>query len=219
MGRRISDNLKKAMSYIIAVHVPIAGMSFLPVLFNWPLVLLPIHIAFLELIIDPVCSIVFEAEPDEKDIMNRPPVSVKEPLFGRNRIFISFIQGLIAMLVVVGVYLYMFYNGHGAEEARAIAFSTIVVTNLGLILTNRSWTRPFWQTLFSSKNHALRWIFLVAIIALGLILYVPVLNRVFQFAPPGPPFLIASLIAAIISIVWFEIFKILGGQRASIKNE
>jgi P-type Ca2+ transporter type 2C len=219
MGRRISDNLKKAMSYIIAVHVPIAGMSFLPVLFNWPLVLLPIHIAFLELIIDPVCSIVFEAEPDEKDIMNRPPVSVKEPLFGRNRILISFIQGLIAMLVVVAVYLYMFYNGHGAEEARAIAFSTIVVTNLGLILTNRSWTRPFWQTLFSSKNYALRWIFLVTIIALGLILYLPVLNRIFQFAPPGPPFLIASLIAAIISIVWFEVFKILEGQRVSIKAE
>lgn len=219
MGRRISDNLKKAMSYIVAVHVPIAGMSFLPVLFNWPLVLLPIHIAFLELIIDPVCSIVFEAEPDEKDIMNRPPVSVKEPLFGKNRIFISFIQGLIAMLAVIAVYLYMFYNGHGAEEARAIAFSTIVVTNLGLILTNRSWTRPFWQTLFSSKNYALRWIFLVTIIALGLILYVPALNRVFQFAPPGPPFLIASLIAAIISIVWFEIFKILEGQRTSIKVE
>jgi Ca2+-transporting ATPase len=208
MGRRISDNLKKAMSYILAVHVPIAGMSFLPVIFNWPLVLLPIHIAFLELIIDPACSIVFEAEPDEEDIMKRPPVNIKEPLFGKKQIFISFMQGFIAMLAVVAVYLYMFYNGHGAAEARGLAFSTIVITNLGLILTNRSWSRPIWKTLFSTKNYALRWIFGITILSLGLILYIPILNRMFRFAQPGPGFLIASLIAAAISIVWFEIFKI-----------
>ncbi len=213
MGRRISDNLKKAMSYIVAVHVPIAGMSFLPVLFGWPLVLLPIHIAFLELIIDPVCSVVFEAEPDEKGIMNRPPVDIKEPLLTNRRILVSFLQGVFAMLAVVAVYLYMFYNGHGAGEARAIAFFTIVVTNLGLILTNRSWTRPFWQTLFSAKNYALRWIFLITIVALGLILYVPWLNHIFNFAPPGLTYLFASLVAAIISIVWFEVFKLISWRR------
>jgi len=208
MGRRISDNLKKAMSYILAVHVPIAGMSFLPVLFNLPLVLLPIHIAFLELIIDPVCSVVFEAEPDEEDVMARPPVSIKEPLFGKKRVFISFIQGLIATLAVVTVYLFMFYRGHGADESRGLAFTTIVVTNLGLILANRSWSRPIWKTTFSSKNYALRWIFGITILALGLILFMPAFNNIFHFAPPGPIFLLASIIAAMASIVWFEIFKI-----------
>ncbi len=216
MGRRISDNLKKAMSYILAVHVPIAGMSFLPVLFNWPLVLLPIHIAFLELIIDPVCSVVFEAEPEEKDVMIRPPTNAKEPFFGRKRIFVSFIQGLIATLAVVTVYLFMFYRGHGADESRALAFTTIVVTNLGLILANRSWSRPIWKTLFSTKNYALRWIFGITILALGLILFIPVFNKVFHFAPPGIIFLAASLVAAVASVVWFEIFKIVTSATRNI---
>ena len=83
MGRRIFDNLQKAMTYIVAVHVPIAGMSLVPVLLGWPLVLLPVHILFLELVIDPACSVVFEAEPEEADVMRRPPRSPHEPLFGR----------------------------------------------------------------------------------------------------------------------------------------
>jgi Ca2+-transporting ATPase len=211
MGRRISDNLKKAMSYILAVHIPIAGMSFLPVLFNWPLVLLPIHIAFLELVIDPVCSIVFEAEYEEEDVMKRPPKSVRKPFFGRRRMSISLIQGFIAMLSVVFVYIY--YKGHNVAEARALAFTAIVVTNLGLILTNRSWTRPIWKTLFSSKNYALRYIFSITILGLGLILYVPFLNKLFRFDPPSLSFLIASFFAAVISIVWFEIYKVINNFR------
>lgn len=217
MGRRISENLKKAMSYLLAVHIPIAGMSLLPVLFNWPLVLLPIHIAFLELIIDPVCSIVFEAEPEEENLMKRPPESTLKPFFSGSRILLSFIQGFIAMIAVALVY--MLYKSHDVTEARALAFTTIVVTNLGLILTNRSWTRPVWKTLFSSKNYALRWIFSLTILTLGLILYIPILNRIFRFAPPGPIFLIASLIAAVISIVWFEVFKIVRNWKKEIRDE
>ncbi len=213
MGRRISDNLKKAMSYILAVHVPIVGLSFLPILFHWPLVLLPVHIAFLELIIDPVCSIVFEAEPGETDIMSRAPVSIKEPLFSRKNIFISFLQGFIAMLAVIAVYLYMYYQGHGDAEARALAFTTIVITNLGLILSNRSWKKPIWHNLFATKNYALRWIFGITIICLGLTLYIPFLNKLFRFAPPAPLFLFASIIAAIISLIWFEIFKVIINRK------
>ncbi|MEO0091482.1 MAG: cation-translocating P-type ATPase [candidate division WOR-3 bacterium] len=213
MGRRISDNLKKAMSYILAVHVPIAGLSFLPVLFHWPLVLLPIHIAFLELIIDPVCSIVFEAEPGEEDIMSRPAISIKEPLFSKKNMLISFLQGFIAMLAVIGVYLYMYYQGHGDAEARTLAFATIVMTNLGLILTNRSWTRPVWNKLFTTKNYALRWLFGITILSLGLTLYIPGLNKIFRFAPPSPVFLFASIIVAVASILWFEVFKIIINRK------
>jgi Ca2+-transporting ATPase len=217
MGRRITDNLKKAMSYILAVHIPIAGMSFLPVLFNWPLVLLPIHIAFLELVIDPACSIVFEAEPEEEDVMKRPPKSIIKPFFSRRRMLISLIQGLIAMLAVVFVYL--LYKGHDVAEARGLAFATIVITNLGLILTNRSWTRPVWKTVFSSRNYAIRYIFGITILGLGLILYVPFLNKLFRFGPPSITFLIASLFAAIISIVWFEVFKVVNARRRISENK
>ena len=86
LGRRIFDNIKKAIGYIFAIHVPIAGMSLIPVLFKWPLMLMPVHILFLELIIDPACSTIFEAEPEEANVMNRPPRNPKEPLFSRRTV-------------------------------------------------------------------------------------------------------------------------------------
>ena len=94
LGRRIFDNLQKAMTFIFSVHIPIAGMSLLPVFFGWPLALFPVHILFLELIIDPACSVVFEMENEEKGIMDRKPRSVSEPLFGPRMIFIGLVQGL-----------------------------------------------------------------------------------------------------------------------------
>ena len=102
LGRRIFDNLRKAMSFLLAVHVPIAGLTVLPVLLGWPLILLPVHIVFLELIIDPACSIVFESEPEEPDVMQRPPRRAAEPLFDRRTVVLSFLQGLGVLLVTFG---------------------------------------------------------------------------------------------------------------------
>jgi Ca2+-transporting ATPase len=119
MGRRIFDNLKKAMAYIFAVHVPIAGMSLLPVLFGWPIMLFPAHIAFLELIIDPVCSVVFEAEPEEKDVMKRPPRKIDEPVFDRRTILFSILQGFVVLLVVLAVYRIAPMLGESEAQARA----------------------------------------------------------------------------------------------------
>ncbi len=104
LGRRIFDNLQKAMAYIFAVHVPIAGMSLLPVLFQWPLALLPVHIVFLELIIDPACSIVFEAEAEEADVMRRPPRDPRARLFGWRTLTLSLAQGLVVLALVAGAY-------------------------------------------------------------------------------------------------------------------
>ena len=118
MGRRIFDNLKKAMAFIFSVHIPIAGMSLIPVLFKWPLALLPVHILFLELIIDPACTVVFEMEDDEDDIMQRPPRKLEEPLFGRTMILTGLIQGLGVLLVVLGVYAGMLLLG-SAKAKRA----------------------------------------------------------------------------------------------------
>src|SRR6185369_16847838 len=104
LGRRIFDNLRKAMSFLLAVHVPIAGLSLLPVLFGWPLILLPVHIVFLELIIDPACSVVFEAEPEEPDTMQRPPRDPKEPLFTGRALGLSLLQGASVLLIVLAVF-------------------------------------------------------------------------------------------------------------------
>ena len=92
-GRRIFDNLQKAMGFIFSIHVPIAGLALLPLILDWPLVLSPVHIVFLELIIDPACSIAFEAEPEEADVMDRPPRDPKAPLFGMGQIFFSLFEG------------------------------------------------------------------------------------------------------------------------------
>jgi Ca2+-transporting ATPase len=208
MGRRIFDNLKKAMSYVLAIHLPIAGMSLLPVLFNWPLVLLPVHIVFLELIIDPACSVVFEAEKEEARIMERPPRRLAEPLFGKKTIIFSLLQGIGVLLVVLAVYVTAIYRGQGALDARALSFTTLIIANLGLILTNRSWSRTILQTI-SSPNTALWWVTGGALAFLGIVLYLPFLRGLFHFSKLHPVDLIICLAAGAVSILWFEVFKML----------
>ena len=194
MGRRIFDNLKKAMAYILAIHVPIAGLSLIPVLFKWPLILLPVHIVFMELIIDPACSIVFEAEPEEKDIMRRPPRDAKEPLFGRRTVVLSILQGLSVLAIALAVFVVARSLGHGENEARALTFATLVVANLGLIFTNRSWSRTFLDTL-RAPNAAAWWSSGGAIAFLGLVLYVPFLQELFRFETPHAADLLICLAA------------------------
>ena len=181
-GRRIFDNLKKAMAFIFSVHIPIAGMSLIPVLLKWPLALLPVHILFLELIIDPACTIVFEMEADEKDVMNRPPRRLEEPLFGRVMILTGLIQGLGLLAVVFSVYAFALIQNMGEAEARMLAFACMVLGNLGLIYTNRSWTQSIMATL-RIPNKALWWITGFAVGFLALVLAVPFLRDLFQFGP------------------------------------
>ncbi len=182
MGRRIFDNLKKAMAFIFSVHIPIAGMSLIPVIFKWPLALLPVHILFLELIIDPACSVAFEMEADEADVMQRPPRKLDDPLFGRPMILSGLIQGLGILAIVVVLYASLIFAGYGEGEARMIGFVCMVLANLGLILSNRSRTRSIRSTL-NTPNPALWWIIGGAMSFLALILAVPVLRDLFKFSP------------------------------------
>ncbi|MFA5073555.1 MAG: cation-translocating P-type ATPase [Nitrospirota bacterium] len=206
MGRRIFDNLKKAIAYILAVHVPIAGMSLLPVLIGWPLVLLPVHIVFLELIIDPACSVVFEAEPEEADVMTRPPRNPAMPLFDMQTVGISLLQGLSVFVVLVIVYLLGMVRGQGEEDARALTFATLIIANLGLIFTNRSWQHKISHTL-KIPNKALWWITSGALILLGTVLYVPFLQTLFKFSELHLVDIGVCIVASIASIAWFEILK------------
>lgn len=181
MGRRIFDNLKKAMGFIFSVHIPIAGMSLLPVIFNWPLALMPVHILFLELIIDPACSVVFEAEADEADIMQRPPRKLTAPLFGREMILSGLIQGLGILAVIAGVYAYLLSSGFDEGTARMVAFGSLVIGNLGLIFANRYTTRSILATL-KIPNTALWWVTGGAIAFLVLVLEIPFLRELFKFS-------------------------------------
>ena len=181
-GRRIFDNLRKAMGFIFSVHIPIAGMSLLPVLFKWPLALLPVHVLFLELIIDPACSIVFEGEPEEADTMRRPPRDLSAPLFGRPVLLSGLIQGLGILAVVAGTYTFGLMRGLGEGEARMFAFVSLVIGNLALIYANRSRTRFIFQA-WQTRNGALWWVTAAAVFCLALVLSIPALREVFQFAP------------------------------------
>jgi Ca2+-transporting ATPase len=212
LGRRIFDNIKKAIAYIFAIHVPIAGMSLIPVLVGWPLVLLPVHIVFLELIIDPACSIVFEAEREEADVMKRPPRNPREPLFGRRTLILSLLQGLSVLFIILGVYGISMSRGHGEQEARAMTFTTLIVANLGLILVNRSWTRTILGTL-RAPNAALWWVLGGATLFLGLALSVPFLRGLFRFNVLHPIDLSICLAAGILSILWFEALKLINRHR------
>ena len=208
LGRRIFDNLRKAMSYIFAIHIPIIGMSLIPVLLKWPLALLPVHIVFLELIIDPACSLVFEAEPEEPNVMNRPPRNPKEPVFSRRPLVISLLQGASVLLIVLAVFIVARHRGLDEQQARALAFTTLIVANLALILSNRSWSRTILDTL-RSANAALWWVLGGAVFFMGLVLYVPFLRNLFSFGMLHATDLGICLIAGGFSILWFEVFKLL----------
>lgn len=207
IGRRIFDNLKKAMAYILAIHVPIAGMSLIPVLFNWPLVLLPVHIVFLELIIDPACSIAFEAEKEEPNVMRRPPRNPKEPIFGLRTTVVALIQGFSALAVVAGMFVWALHGGKSEWHARGLAFTTLIVANLALIWTNRSWTGTIIQT-FRTRNVALWSVTAGALTLLGLVLNVPFLNGLFRISSLGFRDLALCVLAGCASVVWFEGLKL-----------
>jgi Ca2+-transporting ATPase len=212
MGRRIFDNLKKAMAFIFSVHLPIAGMSLIPVLFNWPLALLPVHILFLELIIDPACTIVFEAEADEQDVMQRPPRQLEEPLFGRAMILSGLIQGLGVLAVVLAVYILVITRGYGEAEARMISFVCMVIGNLGLIFTNRSWKTSILKSL-SIPNKALWLVTGGTAFFLVLIMSFPVLRDLFKFAPLHNWELVLIVFSGLVSILIAESIKLKSVQK------
>jgi Ca2+-transporting ATPase len=218
LGRRIFDNLKKAMAFIFAVHIPIAGMSLIPVLLKWPLALLPVHVLFLELIIDPACTIVFEMEDDEPDIMQRPPRKLEAPLFGRSMILSGLIQGLGNLAVVAGVYSFALYQNLGEGEARMFAFVSLVIGNLGLIFANRSRTMSIFKTL-RVPNKALWWIAGGALFFLALVLTIPALRNVFQFAPLHRWEVALLSLAAAFSIFFAEIIKLKALQKVIYRDK
>ncbi|MDI6875027.1 MAG: cation-translocating P-type ATPase [Actinomycetota bacterium] len=213
-GRRIYENLRKAVSYIIAVHVPIAGMTLIPVFFRLPLVLSPIHIAFLEILIDPSCSLVFEAEPEEEGLMERPPRSRTERLFSRRNLALGFLQGLTALAAVFTVFLIAYLRGMEESEVRALTFASLVLFNVALILVNRSWEKMVWQ-LRGRKNRVARWIVPGALAILALVLYIPTLRNLFDFALLSPVDLAICLGAGILGVGWFEVFKAAKGRKAA----
>jgi Ca2+-transporting ATPase len=206
-GRRIFDNLQKALAFIFSIHVPIAGLALAPLFLDWPLVLSPVHIVFLELIIDPACSIAFEAEPEELDVMNRPPRKPNAPLFGVGQIAFSLFEGFISLLAVLLVFGFYFYLGYGEAKVRTVAFATLVVGMLGLIFVNRSRSQNLWRTL-RLPNSAAWWVVGGALIFLAGVIYIPQAREIFRFAELEWSDLIVTIGVGGLAVLCLEIAKI-----------
>ncbi len=207
LGRRIYDNIRKATAFILAVHIPIAGLSMLPVFIpGWPLLLLPVHIAFLQLVIDPSCSLIFEAEEAEPDVMKRPPRDSQESLFNLASISLALLQGGTALAACIAVFL-IARPTHGHDAARALTFTALVVSFLAIILANRSWTVSVIGGL-KNPNPALWWVLSGTVLLLGLVLAWPAAQRLFHFAHLDGPDLLLACSAGVASILWFEGLKV-----------
>ena len=206
LGRRIYDNLRKAMSFILAVHVPIAGLALLPLVTGMPLLLGPVHIAFLEMIIDPVCSLVFEAETEEANVMQRPPRSPDEPLLPKALVVWSALQGGLALILTGAVMVTANAWGMPANEVRALTFFSLVLVIVSLIFVNRSFTSSLVEA-FSRPNRALLLIVIFVAGVLTLSLTWPAAASLFRFGPLHLDDLAITVAAAAVSLLLLEISK------------
>lgn len=206
LGRRIYDNIKRAMGYILAVHVPIAGMSLLPLFFDYPIVLFPAHIAFLELIIDPACSTVFESEAEDENIMNRPPRKMGEALFDSKTIVLNLLQGVGVLIANFGLYMYMINNGRSEVESRTMAFATLVIANLMLITINLSWRKNVFQ-IIAELNKTFLVVLVGTITALLTVIFNPFLSNLLHMSMINFSDFVMIIGVTTISLGWFEGYK------------
>ena len=206
LGRRIYDNLRKAMGFIFAVHVPIAGLALLPLSFGLPILFGPVHIALLEMVIDPVCSLVFEAESDEEDIMRRRPRDPDAPMFGTSLIIWSLLQGVVAFLLVAGIYVTALNHGMPATEVRALTFFSLVLNIVGLIFVNRSFSASLVAAL-SRPNGALLKVMLAVAVMLATTLLWPAATSLLRFGPLHAKDLLLTFGAGVTLLVVLEAAK------------
>jgi len=220
MGRRIHANLKSALSYLFSVHIPIAGMSILPVVFNMPLVLLPAHIALLHLLIEPASSIAFEIEPPDAGIMSLPPRNPNEALFNRGMWLPSLMNGASILIALLGVYMIGLWRGQDESDVRALVFTTLILSNLVLIFVNRGSQRSLISKFTSSHNQVLGWIAFGSFLLLGLSLYIPSIRELLRFSILHPADLGICLIVGTGSVLWTTLLpKRATGGNAGVRLE
>ena len=197
-GRRVTGNLRKAFVYLVAVHAPIVGLSIVPVLAGWPMLLMPVHILFLQLVIDPSCSLVFEAEPLEADGMRAPPRRQDARLFDTAMLVSGLWQGGGVLAILLALFWVVRHTTQSDEIARPVTFSVMVLSNIGLIQVNRRWgMKPT-----GAGNPGVLWMSLATLALLSLVLLIPALRSIFGFSAPSWQLAQISLGAAGLCVSW-----------------
>ncbi len=214
-GRAIYANIQKAMTYVIAIHIPIFGMALVPVLVaDWPLILVPALIAFHEVIIDPASSIAFEVESPDPKIMSQPPREPRSGIFDRREIFLALLQGFSIFLLVFSIFLTNIASDVAEERVRALTFTSLVISNVMLILINRSRTLTLWETLIKRRNSAIPWLIAGAIALLLLLLNLPFLREAFDLESLQWNEYLLLIALSYISVSWLDLHKIITRRRS-----
>jgi Ca2+-transporting ATPase len=198
LGRRIYDNIQNAMHYLISVHIPLAGIGLLPVLFGWPLVFFPLHVLFLEFVIDPACSFVFEADPESHDVMQRAPRKSSASLFSKALVRRSILLGGINLAITLLTY-YFGLKWLSETQARALCFTTLVLGNIVLMLISRT-RHESMSSVITSKNLPFWGVSIVALAALSMAIYIPTLAALFHFSVPPIDIMISLLLLCALSL-------------------
>ncbi|QED36583.1 cation-translocating P-type ATPase [Antarcticibacterium arcticum] len=218
MGRKIYYNLKKAIQYIISIHIPIILTVALPVILGWvyPVIFSPVHVIFLELIMGPTCSIIYENEPLEKNSMLKPPRAMDQTFLRWKELSVSVFQGLMITAVCLGIYQYSVLHMYSEDLTRTMVFSTLIVANIFLTLVNRSFYFSIWTT-FKYKNSLIWVIISVSFVILLFMVYNPGLGSFFKLEPMATNQLLIVLVAGFASVIWFEIYKAIIRRRKPLK--
>jgi Ca2+-transporting ATPase len=215
-GRAIYANIQKAMTYVIAIHIPIFGMALIPVLVSdWPLILVPALIAFHEVIIDPASSIAFEVESPDPKIMEHAPRDVTKGVFDRSGLVVALLQGLSIFAMVFLIFLDGISDGVSEERVRSLTFASLVIANVILILANRSRTLTLWEAIFRRKNRAVPWLIFGAIFLLLLLLNVPFIRDAFELTSLSLRDYSQLILFAYLSVAWLDLLKIITRYRTS----
>ena len=209
MGRRIYANLKKAIQYIISIHIPIILTVFIPLAFAWiyPNIFSPVHIIFLELIMGPTCSIIFENEPMEKNTMSQKPRLFTASFFNQKELTTSIIQGLAITAGTLFAYQYSVWHHFPEAQTRTMVFTTLISANIFLTLVNRSFYYSIFRTI-QYKNNLIVMIISLTVVITGLLIYVPTLSTFFEFEALNISQLLISVLIGFLSVIWYELVKI-----------
>ena len=218
MGRKIYGNLKKAIQYIISIHIPIILTVFIPLALGWayPAIFSPSHVILLELIMGPTCSIIYENEPMEKNTMIQKPRPFTTTFFNFKELITSIVQGLVITLGSLSVYQYAVYEGYNESLTRTMVFMVLISSNIFLTLINRSFLYSIWTTL-KYKNNLVPLIIGITLILSALLLYMPPFTRFFQFEALSGGQLGISVVVGIVSVLWYEIVKMVKRAKGKLR--
>jgi Ca2+-transporting ATPase len=208
MGRRIHNNLKKAIQYIISIHIPIILIVFIPLLLGWiyPAVFTPVHVIFLELVMGPTCSIIYENEPIERNLMTQKPRPASDSFFNLKELSLSITQGVMITAGLVVIYWTSIEGGGSRQATTAMIFITLITSNITLTLVNRSFYYSILDTFFY-QNRLIPLIIITTILIVAVVFLIPSLRSFFGFEVPSPGNAFYCVMIGFVSVIWFEGYK------------